>query len=46
MRKLFSCLSSILLPVLPIFAEMTSAPNKSKDDGLILIQPLVGQLCT
>ena len=32
MRKLFSCLSSILLAVLPIFAEMASASNKTKDD--------------
>jgi lipid-binding SYLF domain-containing protein len=32
MRKLFSCLSSILLTVLPIFSEMASASNKSKDD--------------
>src|ERR1700687_5522337 len=32
MRKLFCCLSSILLAVLPIFAEMASASNKTKDD--------------
>ena len=32
MRKLFSCLSSILLAVLPIFAEMASASNNTKDD--------------
>ena len=32
MRKLFCCLSSILLAVLPIFAEMASASNKTQDD--------------
>lgn len=32
MRKSFSCLSSILLAVLPIFAEMANASNNSKDD--------------
>jgi SH3 domain-containing YSC84-like protein 1 len=32
MRKLFSCLTSILLAVLPIFAEMASASNNTKDD--------------
>ena len=32
MRKLLSCLSSILLAVLPLFAEMASASNKTKDD--------------
>ena len=34
MRKLFCCLSSIFLTVLPIFAEMASASNKTKDDRL------------
>ena len=33
MRKLFSCLSSILLAILPIFAEMASASNQTKYDG-------------
>src|ERR1700719_3187707 len=32
MRKLFCCLTSILLAVLPIFAEMASASNKTQDD--------------
>jgi len=32
MRKLFSCLSSILLAVLPVFAEPASVSNKNKDD--------------
>ena len=32
MRRLFSCLSSLVLAVLPIFAEMASASNKTKDD--------------
>jgi lipid-binding SYLF domain-containing protein len=32
MRKFFSSLSSILLAVLPIFAETASASNKTKDD--------------
>jgi lipid-binding SYLF domain-containing protein len=32
MRKLFCCLSSILMAVLPIFAEMASASNKTRDD--------------
>jgi SH3 domain-containing YSC84-like protein 1 len=32
MRKLFCCLISILLAVLPMFAEMASASNKTKDD--------------
>jgi SH3 domain-containing YSC84-like protein 1 len=32
MRKLFSCLSSILLAALLIFAEMASASNETKDD--------------
>src|SRR5271169_3445907 len=32
MRKLFCCLSSILLAALPIFAEMASPSNKTKDD--------------
>jgi lipid-binding SYLF domain-containing protein len=32
MRKLFCCLSSVLLAVLPIFAEMASASNNTKDD--------------
>ena len=32
MRKLLSCLSSILLAVLPLFAEIASASNKIKDD--------------
>src|SRR5882762_6996478 len=33
MRKLFSCLSGILLAILPIFAEMASASNQTKYDG-------------
>jgi lipid-binding SYLF domain-containing protein len=32
MRKLLSCLSSVFLAILPIFAEMASASNKTKDD--------------
>ena len=32
MRKLFCCLTTILLAVLPIFAEMASASNKTQDD--------------
>jgi lipid-binding SYLF domain-containing protein len=32
MRKLLSCLSSILLAVLPTFAEVASASNRTKDD--------------
>jgi lipid-binding SYLF domain-containing protein len=32
MRKLISCLSSIVLAVLPIFAEMASASNETRDD--------------
>ena len=33
MRKLLSCLSSILLAVMPIFAEVASASDESKDDA-------------
>jgi SH3 domain-containing YSC84-like protein 1 len=32
MRKLFSCLSSILVAVLPMFAETAKASNQTKDD--------------
>jgi SH3 domain-containing YSC84-like protein 1 len=32
MRKLFSCLSSILLALLPMFAETASASNRTRDD--------------
>jgi lipid-binding SYLF domain-containing protein len=32
MRKLLSCLSSILLAVLPLFAEVASASSQTKDD--------------
>ena len=32
MRKLLPCLSSILLAVLPFFAEVTSASDQTKDD--------------
>ena len=32
MRKLLSCLSSIFLAILPIFAELASASNQNKDD--------------
>src|ERR1700688_3094447 len=32
MRKLLSCLSSIFLAILPIFAEVASASNQNKDD--------------
>jgi lipid-binding SYLF domain-containing protein len=32
MRKLLSCLSSILLVVLPLFAEVASAADQTKDD--------------
>jgi SH3 domain-containing YSC84-like protein 1 len=32
MRKLFSCLSSILLTFLPLLAEVASASDKTKDD--------------
>ncbi len=33
MRKLLPCLSSILLAVMPIFAEVASASDESKDDA-------------
>ena len=32
MRKLLPCLSSILLAVLPFFAEVASASDQTKDD--------------